>query len=99
MYPNIHDTIVASGAYNTPPDLSHIQRESPSASLNMLLGALADGSDSALYYADKLFEGVQKTNLISCSTFTGLGDDTLQVLQAAVIGQTFAILSAGRSRL
>jgi hypothetical protein len=63
------------------------------------LGALADGSGDALYYANKLFESVQRTILISCSTFTDLGEDILQVLQAAIIGQTFAILSGKRSRL
>jgi hypothetical protein len=59
------------------------------------LGALADGSKQALYYAERLFEGVQKAILVSLSPAPGraLDKHILAALQAAVIGQTFALLS------
>jgi hypothetical protein len=59
------------------------------------LGALADGSKQALYYAERLFEGVQKAILVSFSPAPDRAFDkrTLAALQAAAIGQTFALLS------
>jgi hypothetical protein len=57
------------------------------------LGALADGSDQALYYAGRLFDGVQKAALVAFSPDRPLDKHTIAALQAAVIGQTFALLS------
>jgi hypothetical protein len=57
------------------------------------LGALADGSDQALYYAGRLFDGVQKAILVAFSPDRALDMNTIAALQAAVIGQTFALLS------
>jgi hypothetical protein len=57
------------------------------------LGALADGSEQALYYAEKLFEGVQKAILVAFAPDKALDEHSLARLQAAVIGQTFALLS------
>lgn len=63
------------------------------------LGALADGSQDALYHAERLFEGVHKAILVSSSPNHVVRDQTLAVLQAAVIGQTFALLSGDPSHL
>jgi hypothetical protein len=57
------------------------------------LGALADGSDQALHYAGRLFDGVQKAILVAFSPDRPPDKHTIAALQAAVIGQTFALLS------
>lgn len=57
------------------------------------LGALADGSEQALFHAERLFDGVQKAILVSFAPDRALDKQTLAALQAAVLGQTFALLS------
>jgi len=63
------------------------------------LGALADGSKQALCYAERLFEGVQKAMLISFSPDRVYDKRIIPALQAAVIGQTYAILSGKAEHL
>jgi hypothetical protein len=57
-----------------------------------LFGASADGSKQALYYAGKLYEGLQKAILVFLTPDRPLDKNSLAVLQAAVIGHTFALL-------
>lgn len=57
------------------------------------LGALADGSDNAIRYSERLFEGVRKAIMVSSLTSTVGGKDSLEKLQAVAIGQTYAFLS------
>jgi hypothetical protein len=57
------------------------------------LGALADGSDNAIRYSERLFEGVRKAIMVSSLTSTVGGADSLEKLQAVAIGQTYAFLS------
>lgn len=57
------------------------------------LGALADGSDNAIRYSERLFEGVRKAIMVSSLTSTVGGNDSLEMLQAVTIGQTYAFLS------
>lgn len=63
------------------------------------LGALADGSKQALYYAEQLFEGARKAIPVSFSSDKAIDKRSVVALQAAVIGQTFAILSGKAEHL
>lgn len=49
------------------------------------LGVLADGSDSAIRYSERLFEGVRKAIMVSSLTSTVGGNDSLEMLQAVTI--------------
>lgn len=63
------------------------------------LGALAGGSESAVRYSERLFEGVRKAILVSSMTFQAGEQSTLEMLQAATIGQTYAFLSGKPAHL
>jgi hypothetical protein len=64
-----------------------------------LLGASADGSKQARYYAEKLFEGVQKAILVFLTPDRPLDKNSLAALQAAVIAQTYSLLSGNAQYL
>jgi hypothetical protein len=57
------------------------------------LGALVDGSDIAIRYSERLFEGIRKAIMVSSLTSTVGGNDSLEKVQAVAIGQTYAFLS------
>lgn len=58
------------------------------------LGALAEGSQDALYQAERLHKAVHKAILVSTRPEeTSPIEQTLAALQAAAIGQTYALLS------
>lgn len=57
------------------------------------IGALAEGSAESLEHAFRLYEGVQKSILVSWNSREVFDPAILALIQAAVIGQTFAILS------
>lgn len=63
------------------------------------LGALAIGSEEALYHGERLFDGVQKAILVSFSPNRIADEHSLAILQAAVIGQTYALLSGSAPNL
>lgn len=63
------------------------------------LGALAIGSEEALYHGERLFDGVQKAILVSFAPNRIADEHALAILQAAMIGQTYAILSGSASNL
>jgi hypothetical protein len=57
------------------------------------LGALAEGSPDSLRHAFNLFEGIQKAILVAWDPNNVFEPASLALIQAATIGQTFAILS------
>ncbi|KAF2166168.1 hypothetical protein M409DRAFT_23359 [Zasmidium cellare ATCC 36951] len=63
------------------------------------LGALAIGSEEALYHGERLFDGVQKAILVSFAPNRIADEHSLAILQAAMIGQTYAILSGSAPNL
>lgn len=63
------------------------------------LGALAEGSDDAKRYSERLFEGVRHAILLSSSPSLINNPDLLEILQAATIGQTYAFLSGDPTHL
>jgi hypothetical protein len=82
LLPVVHlPTFTASGAH-------------PLLLLSMCsLGALAEGSIESLEHAFRLYEGVQKAILVSWKPRDVWDPASLALIQAATIGQTFAILS------
>ncbi|KAK4497117.1 hypothetical protein PRZ48_011567 [Zasmidium cellare] len=63
------------------------------------LGALAIGSEEALYHGERLFDGVQKAILVSFAPNRIADEHSLAILQAAMIGQTYALLSGSAANL
>ncbi|PIA94428.1 hypothetical protein CB0940_08953 [Cercospora beticola] len=58
------------------------------------LSALAEGSPDALYHAERLLTAINKAILISSQPSEVVSiEQTLPILQAAAIGQTYALLS------
>jgi hypothetical protein len=63
------------------------------------LGALAEGSPESLRHAFNLFEGVQKAILVAWDPNNIFDAASLAIIQAATIGQTFAMLSPKAAHL